>query len=233
MMKAKLLNSIILLMLFTFPLSAQVRFGIEGGMNLSHYLSGSSKFGAEQVGGMKAGFQLGATVDYEIGDHWMLISGLSWLQNRSTMKMTDHMVSYFPKTEIKMNNIVLPLKVGYAFHLADKVSLIPSVGAYASYGFSAGSCSLDVIYPLEESDGVRTESTTWKPQDGFFYQVSENNYGSLQAFRHWDYGAIAGIKAVIADHYTVGLNYTVGLKKVQKQNDLRNSTFQLSVGYRF
>lgn len=145
------------------PLSAQVKVGVEGGMNLSHYLSGSSKFGAEQVGEMKAGFQLGATVDYEIGDHWMLMSGLSWLQSRS-----DHMVSYFPKTEIKMNNIVLPLKVGYAFHLADKVSLIPSVGVYVSYGFSAGSCSLDVIYPLEESDGVRTESTTWKTTGWFF-----------------------------------------------------------------
>lgn len=41
------------------------------------------------------------------------MSGLSWLQNRSTMKMMDHMVTYFPKTEIKMNNLILPLKMGY------------------------------------------------------------------------------------------------------------------------
>ena len=64
--------------------------------------SGSDGYKAEQVGGMKPGFQLGVTVDYEIGKHWMLMSGLSWLQNRSTMKMMDHMVTYFPKTEIKI-----------------------------------------------------------------------------------------------------------------------------------
>ena len=29
--------------------------------------------------GVKPGFQLGVTVDYEIGKHWMLMSGLSWL----------------------------------------------------------------------------------------------------------------------------------------------------------
>ena len=55
------------------PLSAQVKVGVEGGMNLSHYLvSGSDGYKAEQVGGMKPGFQLGVTVDYEIGKHWML-----------------------------------------------------------------------------------------------------------------------------------------------------------------
>ena len=95
---------VVLAAMCVLPLSAQVKVGVEGGMNLSHYLvSGSDGYKAEQVGGMKPGFQLGVTVDYEIGKHWMLMSGLSWLQNRSTMKMMDHMVTYFPKTEIKMN----------------------------------------------------------------------------------------------------------------------------------
>lgn len=102
---------VVLAAMCVLPLSAQVKVGVEGGMNLSHYLvSGSDRYKAEQVGGMKPGFQLGVTVDYEIGKHWMLMSGLSWLQNRSTMKMMDHMVTYFPKTEIKMNNLILPLK---------------------------------------------------------------------------------------------------------------------------
>ena len=105
---------VVLAAMCVLPLSAQVKVGVEGGMNLSHYLvSGSDGYKAEQVGGMKPGFQLGVTVDYEIGKHWMLMSGLSWLQNRSTMKMMDHMVTYFPKTEIKMNNLILPLKMGY------------------------------------------------------------------------------------------------------------------------
>lgn len=110
-MKTKMIVVVVLAAMCVLPLSAQVKVGVEGGMNLSHYLvSGSDGYKAEQVGGMKPGFQLGVTVDYEIGKHWMLMSGLSWLQNRSTMKMMDHMVTYFPKTEIKMNNLILPLK---------------------------------------------------------------------------------------------------------------------------
>lgn len=110
-MKTKMIVVVVLAAMCVLPLSAQVKVGVEGGMNLSHYLvSGSDGYKAEQVGGMKPGFQLGVTVDYEIGKHWILMSGLSWLQNRSTMKMMDHMVTYFPKTEIKMNNLILPLK---------------------------------------------------------------------------------------------------------------------------
>lgn len=58
---------VVLAAMCVLPLSAQVKVGVEGGMNLSHYLvSGSDGYKAEQVGGMKPGFQLGVTVDYEI-----------------------------------------------------------------------------------------------------------------------------------------------------------------------
>lgn len=113
-----------------------------------------------------------------------------------------------------------------------KLSLIPSVGVYASYGFGAGNCSLDVIH--QEGDNITTEPAKWKPLDGFSYKAGEpNNSGNLQAFRRWDYGGIVGMKAVIADHYTISFDYRVGIKKIQAQNGLRNSTFQFSVGYRF
>lgn len=231
-MKGKIIALSVLVAMCVLPLSAQIRIGVEGGMNLSHYLvSGSDGYKANQIGGMKAGGQLGVTIDYEMGKHWMLMSGLSWLQSRSTMKMQDHMVFYFPKSEIKVNNLMLPLKIGYDFRLSDHFRLIPSVGAYVSYGFSAGDCSLDII--RQKGDEIHTESVTWKPMDGFYYQAGEHNYGRLQAFRRWDYGGIIGVKSVIATHYTVGLNYAVGIKKVQRQNGLRNSTLQLSVGYRF
>ena len=83
-------------------------------------------------------------------------------------------------------------------------------------------------------DNITTEPAKWKPLDGFSYKAGEpNNSGNLQAFRRWDYGGIVGMKAVIADHYTISFDYRVGIKKIQAQNGLRNSTFQFSVGYRF
>jgi hypothetical protein len=60
----------------------QVKFGVEAGGNWSHYKNDKSK--AEQVGSMGGGFQLGGTVDYEFKHHWMLMSGLTWMQTRST-----------------------------------------------------------------------------------------------------------------------------------------------------
>ena len=77
----------------------QVKFGVEAGGNWSHYKNDKSK--AEQVGSMGGGFQLGGTVDYEFKHHWMLMSGLTWMQTRSSMKLFNASVPYFPDTEIK------------------------------------------------------------------------------------------------------------------------------------
>ena len=61
-MKTKMIVVVVLAAMCVLPLSAQVKVGVEGGMNLSHYLvSGSDGYKAEQVGGMKPGFQLGVT----------------------------------------------------------------------------------------------------------------------------------------------------------------------------
>lgn len=48
----------------------------------------------------------------------------------------------------------------------------------------------------------------------FSYKAGEpNNSANLQAFRRWDYGGIVGMKAVIADHYTISFDYRVGIKR--------------------
>ena len=53
-MKTKMIVVVVLAAMCVLPLSAQVKVGVEGGMNLSHYLvSGSDGYKAEQVGGMK------------------------------------------------------------------------------------------------------------------------------------------------------------------------------------
>lgn len=59
-MKTKMIVVVVLAAMCVLPLSAQVKVGVEGGMNLSHYLvSGSDGYKAEQVGGMKPGFPIG------------------------------------------------------------------------------------------------------------------------------------------------------------------------------
>lgn len=227
-MKKKWLFLCLVLCLFSLSISAQVKFGVEAGMNLSHFKY--TKSYAEKIGNMKPGFQIGATVGYEFPKHWTLMSGVSFMQTHSNMKLTD----FFPNTEIKLNHLMIPLKVGYNIQLNDKFSLVPSIGVYGSYDFSAGSSTLDYFH----KDGIRQD--TWKPTKGYSYEYPDDftespvpYFASIEACRKWTYGGIAEVKAVIAKHYTVSFSYYESIKKTIKYNGLRNYSLQLSVGYQF
>ena len=213
--------------------SAQVKVGVEAGANLSHYLVSGSRY-AEHVEDMKVGYQFGVSVDYLMGRHWMLMSGLYLQHTQSKMDLGDgtYKNTFFKNAEIEVNNLIVPLKLGYQFNLSDKFSLIPSVGAYASYGFNAGKCNLQAVWQDEQGYDTYKKNATWKPMDGYSHTdgVMEKR---LEPFRKWSYGGMAGLKAVVNGHYTISIDYSVGIKEVQKQNGLRDSNFQLSVGYRF
>lgn len=230
----KLTTIFICSFLLTLPALAQLKVGVEAGMNLSHFKYSSENY-AQRVGGMKAGFQVGATADYEFKKHWMLMSGIAFSQTQSSMKLAYSMSFYFPDTDIKINHLTVPLKVGYNLRINENFSLIPSVGIYGSYDFSAGKSSLDTQYPSDNGPVMRQDK--WNPMKGYAYEIPSGSphpyIASLGAFRHWTYGGIAELKAVICKHYTVGFSYYESIKKAQKQNDLRNYGLQLSVGYRF
>jgi len=55
----------------------------------------------------------------------------------------------------------------------------------------------------------------------------------LKELSHWDFGGVVGLKAVISNHFTASFNYSHSIRVIQRQMDLRNSNFQLSVGYLF
>ena len=216
----KRLTLFLLLALYlSLQVSAQVRFGVDAGMNLTHFKS-SSDHQAQKIGGMGAGFQIGGTVDYEFKRHWMLMSGASFMQTQSNMEMSYSMLPRFPDAKIKLNHIVIPLKVGYNIQVSRKLSLIPSIGIYGSYNFSAGKCPLDINSPSDGKENIKhVPGSTQKVE--------------LGALRHWTYGGIAGLKAVISKHYTVSFQYYEAIKQIQSQCSIRDYGYQLSVGYIF
>ena len=140
---------------------AQIRIGVDAGMNLTHFKSSDNY--VQKIGGMGTGFQIGGTLDYEFKKHWMLMSGVSFMQTQSRMEMEYGMLPRFPDAKIKLNHIVIPLKVGYKFKISKTLSLIPSVGMYASYNFSAGDCPLDIKSP---ADGKKIHEK-WNPMKGY------------------------------------------------------------------
>lgn len=226
--KKRMILSALFALFCLLPAAAQQwRFGIEAGCNWTHYRNDKSF--ASQVGNMGGGFQVEGTVDYEFKNHWMLMSGLTLMKTQSNMKLYNSMMPYFPDTEIKMGHLNIPLQVGYSIQLSKNLSLIPQAGFYGSINFNIGKC--DVMEATTE------DIKHWKPMDGYTYIIpSEDTYdvnATISPFRHWNWGAIGGLKAVIANHYTVSLQYYESLKKVQKQCNLRNYGVLLNVGYRF
>ena len=225
-MKTNKLILACLVILCSLPAMAQVKLGVEAGANLSNYLtnSHSNPSGSKD---MKVGFQAGVTADYEFQNHLMLMSGLYFIRKGGNLKLGENYGknSYYryPNVEVKMNYLQIPVKLGYNFHINDKLSLIPYIGLYAAYGFNAGKSDLQMV------DNGKLLDTSWKPIEGYGYSAGQ----SIRGFKHWDVGAIAGVKAVIGKHYTISFDYNIGLNKAQSTYGLRNSTFQLSVGYRF
>ncbi|MBD9094094.1 MAG: PorT family protein [Bacteroides oleiciplenus] len=232
----RIVTFVLVTLCLSLQVSAQVKIGVDAGMNLTHFKSHYSRE-AQKVGGMGAGFQIGVTVDYEFKRHWMLMSGVSFMQTQSNMELSDGMFPHFPDTKIKLNHIVIPLKVGYNIQISKKLSLIPSVGIYGSYNFSAGKCPLD-LKPSSDGKG-NIERAKWNPMKGYSYEVPIINlpgyYSNIElgALRHWTYGGVAGLKAVVNGHYTVSFQYYESIKEIQSQCDLRDYGYQLSVGYTF
>lgn len=216
------------ILIFSMPAAAQqVKFGVEAGANLSHFKS-SGEYHAQKKGGMGGGFQIGGTVDYEFRRHWVLMSGVSFMQTQSNMELADHTIFYFPDTEIKLNHLMLPIKVGYNITICKSFSVAPFIGIYGSYNFNAGSSSLK----------VGDKEDKWKPMSGYSYSFPDTDIpyeykATINPLRHWTYGAMVGVKAVVANHYTISVQYNEAIKQIQAQCKLRNYGYQLSVGYLF
>ena len=205
-------------------LLAQVKVGVQAGANVSGFAS-SSSMPAENSSQM--GYQLGVTADYEFNNHLVLTSGLSFIRRNGKLELgqnyypSDGSFMRFPRVETAVNYLQSPLTVGYRFHCGDGFSLTPCVGLYAAYGLGAGSCALDV-----KAENGEISSEGWKPLQG-------NREHGLNGLRRWDWGGTAVLKAIIGRHYMAELSYSLGIMKAQTMYGLRNSTFQLSVGYRF
>lgn len=225
-MKTNKLILACLVVLFALPAAAQVKLGVEAGANLSNYLTSNHSLPAGSKD-MKVGFQAGLTADYEFQNHLTLMSGLYFIRKGGNMKLGEDYGQKpfyrYPNVEAKMNYLQIPVKLGYSFHVNDHLSLIPYVGLYAAYGFSGGKSSIQVVDNGKVTDGE------WKPLDGYGHSSGL----MIPGFRRWEVGAVAGVKAVLGKHYTISFDYNIGLNKAQKTYGLRNSTFQLSVGYRF
>ena len=141
------------------------------------------------AGSMGGGFQPGGTVDtreFAIGC-WCRPT---WMQTRSSMKLFNASVPYFPDTPIKMNHRSHENRLQHPYQ---NLSLIPYIGVYGSINFN-GKCDVKKPY-------YTGETNHWKPMDGYSYIITTTETdipyeyeATIDASRRWDYGAVGGMK---------------------------------------
>ena len=238
-MKKELLLMALMLGMAVSASAQQVRFGIEGGMNLSGIKTNDDK--ESNPKGLSAGWQIGGTASYEFKNHITLMSGLTLMHTQRNGKFSPSYGGYFPKAEVKSNQLTLPIKAGYDFHVGKALSITPFVGLYASYHFSGGSGNMD-YYNHAYYYGEEPVKARWKAMNSFSYQTyiydenGEITNTSIEEFaplRRWTWGAVGGVNATINDHYTISLQYMEDFKRIHKDLNFRDYSLMLSVGYKF
>ena len=217
---------------------AQLKLGVEAGVNLTQFQC-NEKGHASTPFGMGAGFQVAGTVDYEFRSHWVVASGLTFAWTQSDVELTCPSLgnaTLWPKVNVRLNHLMLPVKVGYDFHIGKHVNLMPSVGLYAAYNFTVGKSTLQRLdYDADDSPAGFTQHQ-YDPMDGYSYSVPTHNPlypAEISPFRRWEGGAMGGVKAIIKQHYTFSVDYYQSFSEVQSSNDLRSSGLMISVGCRF
>lgn len=235
----KIIKVIILTILFPLFIHAQqVRFGVEGGMNLSGIKTNDDR--ESNPKGLSLGWQISGTATYEFNNHITLMSSLTLMHTWRKAKFSPWYGGYFPKVEIKTNQLTLPLKAGYTFHICDALSITPFLGSYASYHFSGGNGNIN---HYEYVNGSQTLiNAKWGAMHRFnyyIYIVDENgdiinaSMEYIDPLRHWTWGATGGINATIKDHYTISLQYMEDIKRIQKELNFRVYSLMLSLSYKF
>lgn len=170
---------------------AQIRFGVEAGVNYSM---------AEQDG-WKLGYQVGISASKEFVNHLTLSTALSYQHVNLKMFMDEFTpgVSNHPENIRKLDELVLPLRIGYRFYLSDGFQLEPSAGIYGNY---------------------------------IFY---ENRWSELsrRATDHFGFGWIGGVKGIIANHFSLSLDYRMSFCNLGDVMPDKEHNILLSVGYLF
>ena len=219
----KLLFTVMMLCEMVQMTSAQVKFGIEAGTNISSFISGH-KSTFKEPDGFSMGFQIGGNMQYQFYKGWNLETGLTFmhLENKAIgHQVVDRMV-------VRNERLVLPLRLGHTFLIGDKMKIIPSAGMFASYCLGGTGTAY-----IGKSDANKIHIT--EPFENKYVTTVENGQEMNQTIRplhHFNYGVTAGVKAMINNHYTISLNYMSDLWSVQ-YDGLHSYNYSLSIGYTF
>jgi hypothetical protein len=188
--------------------SAQLNFGVKGGMTMSNY------YGDELSDkNVKIGFNVGLLADFEIGYNSAVQTGLLFLTKGSQYKGSFGSIS----GEVTVNPMYLQVPVHYAYKIAvtPGTRVVLHAGPYAAYGVGGKSnVKLSISDKSVESKGV---------------DVFGDN-----GFKPFDAGLGLGVGAELGS-FLVDLGWDMGLVNIARSDNatLKNQSAYLSVGFKF
>jgi len=195
-----------------FPISAQLRYGFQGGLNITTQIA--RNYNADNAKNkFLYGFNVGPAIGYQFGRHFSLHSGVI-LENKGTRGN----VQAYGITADVVNRLLyldVPLLARGNFKAGNMIIFIEA-GPYAGLGLTGRA-------KIETADTSKTWNINWgkEPEDDF---------------RRFDYGVIAGaglewkrfsLEGCFA--YGIANIYALG----QIGYDIEQRVFSLKIGYYF
>lgn len=192
------------------------KYGVEGGLTLFNQLNKYDGESNNDYMKSKAGFHLAGTALYNFTSAFFMIMMLDFALKGSVYDYSSESYSY--KEKLNLFYLQIPFLFAYNLVAIQAYTISVLAGPYFAVALSGK-------WKWEDSYNGQTESGTEKVE-----------FGKDNDFRRADYGAIFGVM-VTRGLFSFRLAYQLGLKNIypdgDKDNSLKNSGFNLSVGYRF
>lgn len=195
----------------------KISFGVRMGFNASSLSTAGDLKGVEYK--CRPGFHVGAVMDYNIAKNLYLQPGLYFTQRGGNWEEKDEGNSCSEK--INMNYIQIPVTVAYRLPVGENLNIDLNAGPYVAIGIGG------TIKTRYSEDGeVMTDKVN------VFKSSTDDEAGG--DFSRFDAGLRFGAGVHIKRFY-VGLAYDLGVTSLSKDKDekIRNGSFQVSLGYNF
>ncbi len=211
---------VILIIVSVSTYSQKIDIGLHAGFVSASYFNAdnSNNVNTSAI----SSYQIGATSEFKLNQHWYFQTGLSWVE-KGSVKARSFIATSGNSTTIKIDYLQLPANMKYKFQLNKDLKGFVGAGFYLSAGISGTDIGNDLVYGTGAIVPVNNKVVFTTNQ------TPSQNYTSVNPF-DFGYNAFAGIEY---KHFVVELNYGKGLSKVEVApiKQYQNQTMGISVGY--
>ncbi len=220
----KLLLTLSLVLLTTFSFAQTFNLGVKAGVNLSTTAFSTTYANYAVDPQNRTGFQVGVIGDIAF-QHFIVQPGLFFITKGG--KFTDEYsflgtyqsYSYHTTGTDKFNYLEMPVNLLYKVQVAPATKIYAGGGPYIGYALSGS--------VISQETGSQTAN--------YNESLAFGNDRTKDEYKPFDYGInfIAGVE--IKKHYTIDLNYSLGLKNIvwTPEDNIKNRSLGLSIGYLF